>query len=61
MIVYNAFDLIGLTALATLIVVYVSICIICRVADRRKNCEERINEKLQEKYDKEENKNAETS
>lgn len=60
MIVYDGFHLIGLAALATLIIVYVSICIICRIADKRKNREERINEKLQEKYDKEENKNADS-
>lgn len=53
MIVYDGFHLIGLAAFAALIVVYILICIIDRIINARKNREDRINEKLQKKYDKE--------
>lgn len=61
MIIYDAFHLIGLAILLNSIIIYLLFSIIRRVAELRKNREKRINEKLQEKYDKEENKNAETS
>lgn len=61
MIIYDGFTIFGLITLSILIIIYLLFSIIRRVVDARKNREERINEKLQKKYNKEENKNAETS
>ncbi len=61
MIVYDGFQIFSLITIAVMIIIYLLFSIIRRVAELRKNREKRINEKLQEKYDKEENKNAETS
>ena len=55
MIVYDAFKVFGMAAFLILIIIYLLFSIIRRVAELRKNREERINEKLQEKYDKETN------
>ena len=53
MIVYDAFKVFGMAALLILIIIYLLFSIIRRVTELRKNREERINEKLQEKYNKE--------
>lgn len=55
MIVYDGFTIFGLITLSILIIIYLLFSIIRRVVELRKNREEHINEKLQEKYDKEAN------